>query len=642
MFQYSRLNIIFNYIQKNEYTSVSQLQSLLNITDRTIRNDIQSINETLEKKGALVKLKRSYGYYISVLDQESYDGFIEKFKSTDTGVMELDSSEDRIKFLLRKLLFSNEYISMDELADSVYISKNTLNKYIKTIKSIVAKYNMEYITKPNSGVKIIGSEDAKRQCIVENVLSCDFQDYITGFTRDERSIFDRVDLDWLRKMTIEQLKERNIQTSDYNLKNIIIQLALVTTRVLDNNYISLLNINTDTSIIGLINGLCTQLEDKYDITISKGEKIYIYLQIVANTHLDITDIDDDSLRCSITQMLDIIYTDFNFDLRNDEILSADLFRHLKSIFTSKLYDLNSTNPLLETIKTNYPLEYEITLTAISKVFTIEPYVLKPEDVGYVSIYIGAAIERCYYKSPQKKNVILVCGSGHATTRMLEARLNVVFPDKINIVRCASYNEFISYTPEDVEGVDFVITTIMLESDLLPAIMVDFALNNKDIESINRYLSKLLRKRLQMFDPFFDKDLFFRVSGETDKNTVIRMINDKLKANGVVEDDFLESVLHREEIGKTDMNNVFALPHPMKICAHDTKVAVALLDHPIKWNESDMIQIVFMLAIKQGEQKDFEHLYDIFIEIINNSKLQQNILKSQSYEQFIDALYDGMK
>ena len=642
MFQYSRLNIIFNYIQKNEYTSVSQLQSLLNITDRTIRNDIQSINETLEKKGALVKLKRSYGYYISVLDQESYDGFIEKFKSTDTGVMELDSSEDRIKFLLRKLLFSNEYISMDELADSVYISKNTLNKYIKTIKSIVAKYNMEYITKPNSGVKIIGSEDAKRQCIVENVLSCDFQDYITGFTRDERCIFDRVDLDWLRKMTIEQLKERNIQTSDYNLKNIIIQLALVTTRVLDNNYISLLNINTDTSIMGLINGLCTQLEDKYDITISKGEKIYIYLQIVANTHLDITDIDDDSLRCSITQMLDIIYTDFNFDLRNDEILSADLFRHLKSIFTSKLYDLNSTNPLLETIKTNYPLEYEITLTAISKVFTIEPYVLKPEDVGYVSIYIGAAIERCYYKSPQKKNVILVCGSGHATTRMLEARLNVVFPDKINIVRCASYNEFISYTPEDVEGVDFVITTIMLESDLLPAIMVDFALNNKDIESINRYLSKLLRKRLQMFDPFFDKDLFFRVSGETDKNTVIRMINDKLKANGVVEDDFLESVLHREEIGKTDMNNVFALPHPMKICAHDTKVAVSLLDHPIKWNESDMIQIVFMLAIKQGEQKDFEHLYDIFIEIINNSKLQQNILKSQSYEQFIDALYDGMK
>ena len=117
---------------------------------------------------------------------------------------------------------------------------------------------------------------------------------------------------------------------------------------------------------------------------------------------------------------------------------------------------------METIKTNYPLEYEITLTAISKVFVCEPYVLKEEDVGYVSIYIGAAIERCYYKSPKKKNVILVCGSGHATTRMLEARLNVVFPDKINIVKCVSYNEYSNYTKENVKDIDFVITTVVLK------------------------------------------------------------------------------------------------------------------------------------------------------------------------------------
>lgn len=119
--------------------------------------------------------------------------------------------------------------------------------------------------------------------------------------------------------------------------------------------------------------------------------IFIF-RLLANTHLEITDIDDDHLRTSILKVLDVIYQDYNFDLRNDEILIADLFRHLKSIFTSKLYDLNSTNPLLETIKTNYPLEYEITLTAISKVFVCEPYVLKEEDVGYVSIYIGAAMK----------------------------------------------------------------------------------------------------------------------------------------------------------------------------------------------------------------------------------------------------------
>ena len=48
------------------------------------------------------------------------------------------------------------------------------------------------------------------------------------------------------------------------------------------------------------------------------------------------------------------------------------------------------------------------------------------------------------------------------------------------------------------------------------------------------------------------------------------------------------------------------------------------------------------VLKHGEQKDFEHLYDIFIEIINTPKLQQNILKAKTYEEFLDVLYDGIK
>lgn len=641
MFQHKRLNMMFNHIRKNEYTPVSSLQSLLNITDRTIRNDILEINDTLSAYGALVKLKRNYGYYIEITDDEKYSDFLKTFEHSDDKKMNIDTSEERIKYILNELLSSEDYVSMDELSETVFISKNTLNKYIKTIKNIVNKYDLEYITKPSSGVKIIGSENRIRKLYVEYILSANFNEYVTSFTKEERSIFSNIDLDWLRKITIDQLNSHFVKTSDYNMKNIIIHLALMTTRVLGNHYINLYNITPDSSIMGLINGLCREIEEKYDIILSQSEKNYMYLQLIANTHLDITYIDDEKLRDSINQMLEVIYTDFNFDLRNDEILCADLFRHLKSIFTSKLYDLNSNNPLLETIKTNYPLEYEITLTAIAKTFVFEPYVLKEDDVGYVSVYIGAAIERCYYKSQKKKNVILVCGSGHATTRMLETRLNIVFPDKINIVKCLSYNEYSSYTKEDVEDIDFVITTITLDNNLLPSVMVDFALNNKDVESINRHLSKMLHKRLQMFEHFFDKDLFMRLKGNTTKEDVIRTMYQKTYDKGIVDERFIDSVLKREGIGKTNMNDVFALPHPMELCATDTKVVVALLDNPIKWNESNMIQIVFMLVIKQGEQTDFEHLYDIFIEIISDSKLQQKIINSQTYEEFMDVLYDGI-
>ena len=72
---------------------------------------------------------------------------------------------------------------------------------------------------------------------------------------------------------------------------------------------------------------------------------------------------------------------------------------------------------------------------------------------------------------------------------------------------------------------------------------------------------------------------------------------------------------------------------------ETKVAVAILKKPLAWNDSDNIQIVFLLAIKQGVKKDMEHLYDVFINIVNDTKLQQRILKAESFFQFMHALSD---
>ena len=45
----------------------------------------------------------------------------------------------------------------------------------------------------------------------------------------------------------------------------------------------------------------------------------------------------------------------------------------------------------------------------------------------------------------------------------------------------------------------------------------------------------------------------------------------------------------------------------------------------------------MLVIKQGEMQDFEHLYDIFIEIINDNKLEQKIIDTRTYDQYIILL-----
>ena len=100
VFPYNRLNEIFDYVRQDNIISVNRLASLLHVTDRTIRSDIQIINEILEKNGSKIKLKRKTGYYIEINDQEKYNAFLYAIKQNKMNNLELDTSQDRIKYLL--------------------------------------------------------------------------------------------------------------------------------------------------------------------------------------------------------------------------------------------------------------------------------------------------------------------------------------------------------------------------------------------------------------------------------------------------------------------------------------------------------------------------------------------------------------
>ncbi|MCB6567003.1 PRD domain-containing protein, partial [Desulfovibrio desulfuricans] len=77
----------------------------------------------------------------------------------------------------------------------------------------------------------------------------------------------------------------------------------------------------------------------------------------------------------VANILDSIFESYHFDLRSDLILEHDLTHHLQSILNARYYNLNKQNPLLNTIRNNYILAYEISGTAIKQAFANEPFEL---------------------------------------------------------------------------------------------------------------------------------------------------------------------------------------------------------------------------------------------------------------------------
>lgn len=48
MFNYKRIEDIFNYIHSNDYTTAAKLADLFKVSERTIRTDINNLNNELQ------------------------------------------------------------------------------------------------------------------------------------------------------------------------------------------------------------------------------------------------------------------------------------------------------------------------------------------------------------------------------------------------------------------------------------------------------------------------------------------------------------------------------------------------------------------------------------------------------------------
>jgi lichenan operon transcriptional antiterminator len=640
LFIQKRLLVLFELLNKDESkVTCKALSKMTNVSERTIRGDISALNSILEGHGAAIKIKRNEGYYIDIIDLNKYQQYLAENTQEIMEDNEIPNSPiERNKYILKYLIYNNDYIKLEDLADRLFISKTTILNDIKRIKSILSKYNLNLISKPYYGIKINGDELNIRKCISENIINRDFENYILGITDEEIEVFKDIDLKKLQEIVLRNVHEYNIEFSDFALKNFIIHLAIVISR-LNSGYTlkdELEILEDDVVIKKTIKLIFKEIQTKFNVNIPDDEKNYIYNHFKSKSTPKLTfqDNTDEKIITYTKNLLEYIYTHYNFDLRDDNILLNDLLLHFKSILNSKYYNLNKINPLINTIKSNYPLAFEITLTSVESIFKQTIYTFTEDEIGYISLHIGAAIERYFDNNINCKKVVIVCGSGYGTSRLLETRLNKVFRDKLNIIECLSYNQ---YLIKDLSNIDLIISTIPLESNKCPVILVDFALQNKDIEGISKALTNEPIISNKVLSEYFNSNLFLKRPNINKKEDLLNLMCDTLNENEIILPSFKESVFYRETLSSTNIDDFLAIPHPMELSAISTKICVAILDEPILWNKDTTVNLVFMIAINKNDYFEMDKIYDIFLKIINSDELKENILSCSSYENFLELL-----
>lgn len=593
-------------------STASQLSKELGVSSKTIRNDIQQLNQLSELP--VILSKAGAGFFLNQKNSLFQQTKIEK--QSDNSALEL----------LARLLDQKE-CDFYQLADEFFISESTLDRIVKELNTKIAKNDPRLLIKRRQNQLFIeGDEAAKRrvftlflnQEIETNKLSLDnYSDY-----------FEEIDLAKLSSIVVKVHQEEGFLINDFSTISFILHLAVLLERVSKKSYL-----NASQSVLKenksrqLTLAMVHQLENSFGVEIPEKEYAYIY-RLYSGSVVSDEDLADKELKRIIEALLVSIDSIFLIDFTQDEKIIDYLMTHVSALYKRSAHQQYLVNPLLEEIKSKFPFVYNVSVYASG--FLQEKLNIQfPEDeVAYLSLHFLSALENI--RAHKKKRILLVSPYGVGNQRVVRNQLNKI--QEFDIELSVAESIFVM-TSEMTEDKSLILTTEALDlKTTVPIYRYESFLTERDLEKIQQILVEE-NQTPSVLTTFLKEDLFFPQKEFTNREEIIQFLCQELSEKGYCEKDYVEKVLKREALSSTAFGDFYALPHAIKREAKKNAVAICSLAKPVQWKEKK-VRLVLLLALKEERDNSFEQLFEELVQMLNDASRVKKLSKQATFQNFL--------
>lgn len=632
--------IIQELLTSDELQPGSEIATNLQVSSKTIQSDIKELNRLLNDDIAHIESYRGKGYRINVINEDEFKHFLKEIIQENNQVVPSEP-EDRIQFLLEKLLLESSYIKMDTLAEELFISRSTLQSDLKDIRKTLEHYGLFLDQKPNHGIKVYGNEMKIRFLISEHVFNQ--KPKVTELAPEWLEILPKEEIEYIQNIILSKLRKNKTVINDISLHNLITHIAIACKRIREEKVVEIyqeeLSKITDKKEYSIAKELVEEIEQKLKVSFSVNETAYLAIHLQGAKKLyseleieEVQSILGEDIQQLTRNILDRIDKVYSLNLFEDKELILNLSLHLKPAISRYTYQMNLRNPLLEEIKNKYPFSFEAGLTGAEVIREKLGISIDESEIGYMALHLEAALERQKKSKKHKQRCIIVCASGLGTAQLLLMKLKDRFYDELNIL---GTTEYYNLDDESIHHLDFIISTIPIPKKLpIPVVQVSTLLGNQDVNRIE----KLIHNDIEIMMKYMREQFTYLKMDFSTKEEVIQFLGEQLLEAGKVNTDFVGSVLERENYSSTSFGNLVAIPHPMEPQTVDTFWSIVTLKRPIQWGNKP-VQVVCLLNINKQKQKmdDLKPMYDVLMKLLDNRFLLQKLLQGETYAEFKDAL-----
>lgn len=602
-----RQNEIIKLLNQYHILSADKIAKMLNVSTKTIRNEIHKINSSLNLN--YIISQKGTGYLINEQIQ------LEKEYA----------SEQNIQYLILKKILNHDFYNFYELADELFISESNLQRYIKRVNEIIQKRNSSIkICRQQNQLYLNGTETEKRQ-ITTYFLMNELNQYNFNLSMYQ-SLFLRIDILELQKIITEFNNAHHLNLRDVEIISLVIHVALMLERVIRGNEI----INEVDFVNDEYNQLSIQfaniLQMRYEIKLNKSEIKYLSL-LLAGKVPSIEENDINEVKQFIQQLIIEINESFDVDLQQDSKFADNFLIHLIGLKRRITNHTFLNNPLIKELQKNFPIIYDMSVFIALKIQEFFSTQLYEDEIGYITLHLMGAIERLH--TSLHKKIVLIYPFGQAGYDYIVKKINHIHDLEIEI--CCQLSMFDAFQIKEYQP-DLVISFVHIEEKVgYPIYVCHNLLLEEDIENIYNILkgNHTFKKNV-----FFEKELFHIYNDIENKEDVIHRLCESLYYKGYVDQQYEGLVLAREQIAPTAYGSMFAIPHAVKKAGFATRIAVALLDKPIDWNQQK-VRLVFLFCLTKERNEEFDLLFEKLVGLLDESKKVKELLKCKDYEEFLE-------
>jgi mannitol operon transcriptional antiterminator len=658
-------------LSNSKSMEVKKLITTYRISLKTLRTDVNEINDfLLEAKMSPTKLNEKEKL---ILLEKDIMKIQDRLNHMDTYSYKM-SREERQIYIIAELLMSQDYITMQNLAKKLNVSRNTILNDFETVKDYCLAFNVNVLMKSSKGIKIECDQKDRNNLLMQifHDLEDDYMEKSFFHQLIQRKLGLKIPLEMIKEDLREYMEQQHMLVSDRVFSYVSIYLFVILNRKINKKRRTVEKLTGDTASDNLLNWFA----DKYEVSINKNDvkDFGRYMkQHDFNISSEQKEINDVELYGIIVYFLQMVGEDIECSLQSDTVLIESLLEHIRTLKNWEDYDFEM--PLSDEL----PIPKEILEKTIEKnSIILERYLgypLTKEMKESIMIHICAAFVR-NLEYLNLLEVLIVCPGSMATGKYLEAQVKNYFDFRVAaVIPSRDVEEFLKSNK-----IDFVISTVNVRSESVPCVKVQAQLTMNDINAIqniafllgrkenkseneSRYVEQNFLDVMKTFlekldaskrDEFFDEvyALMETKIQSTGKSILAQMLDpskimikqekitweqgilqaaDILEKKGCVGSDYgKKAVENVKEYGDyIIISKGIALAHAGKKEAHVYKDGLSLVMCPegIEFTEGNIVYLVFCFAV--AEEKDYLKLFQEIIALGKTQKKMKDILQQKN-------------